>query len=92
MNIKNKLDPKYTKIALYVSGTTAAIFILYRLSLNLGNVLAAIGGWLNWLLTVLTPVFWGFMLAYLLKPAVDKIEKKLLDISFFKNRKKKPRT
>ena len=92
MNIKNKLDPKYTKIALYVIGTTAAIFILYRLSLNLGNVLAAIGGWLNWILTVLTPVFWGFMLAYLLKPAVDKIEKKLLDISFFKNRKKKPRT
>ena len=92
MNIKNKLDPKYTKIALYVIGTTAAIFILYRLSLNLGNVLAAIGGWLNWILTVLTPVFWGFMLAYLLKPAVDKIEKKLLDISYFKNRKKKPRT
>lgn len=92
MNIKNKLDPKYTKIALYVIGTTAAIFILYRLSLNLGNVLAAIGGWLNWILTVLTPVFWGFMLAYLLKPAVDKIEKKLIDISFFKNRKKKPRT
>ena len=92
MNIKNKLDPKYTKISLYVIGTTAAIFILYRLSLNLGNVLAAIGGWLNWILTVLTPVFWGFMLAYLLKPAVDKIEKKLLDISFFKNRKKKPRT
>lgn len=92
MNIKNKLDPKYTKIALYVIGTTAAIFILYRLSLNLGNVLSAIGGWLNWILTVLTPVFWGFMLAYLLKPAVDKIEKKLLDISFFKNRKKKPRT
>lgn len=92
MNIKNKLDPKYTKISLYVIGTTAAIFILYRLSLNLGNVLAAIGGWLNWILTVLTPVFWGFMLAYLLKPAVDKIEKKLLDISYFKNRKKKPRT
>lgn len=92
MNIKNKLDPKYTKISLYVIATTAAIFILFRLSLNLGNVLGAIGNWLDWILTLLTPVFWGFMLAYLLQPAVDKIEVKLAKIPFFQKKKKKPRS
>ncbi len=92
MNIKNKLDPKYTKISLYVIGTTAAIFILYRLSLNLGNVLNAIGNWLDWIFTLLTPVFWGFMLAYLLKPAVDKIEAKLSTLPFYQKKKKSPRS
>ncbi len=92
MNIKNKLDPKYTKISLYVIGTTAAIFILFRLSLNLGNVLSAIGNWLDWIFTLLTPVFWGFMLAYLLKPAVDKIEAKLSSLPFFQKKKKSPRS
>lgn len=92
MNIKNKLDPKYTKISLYVIGTTAAIFILFRLSLNLGNVLNAIGNWLDWIFTLLTPVFWGFMLAYLLKPAVDKIEAKLSSLPFFQKKKKSPRS
>lgn len=92
MNIKNKLDPKYTKISLYVIGTTAAIFILFRLSLNLGNVLNAVGGWLDWIFTLLTPVFWGFMLAYLLQPAVDKIESKLSKLSFFQKKNKKPRS
>lgn len=92
MNIKNKLDPKYTKISLYVIGTTAAIFILFRLSLNLGNVLNAIGGWLDWIFTLLTPVFWGFILAYLLQPAVDKIESKLSKLSFFQKKNKKPRS
>lgn len=92
MNIKNKLDPKYTKISLYVIGTTAAIFILFRLSLNLGNVLSAIGNWLDWIFTLLTPVFWGFMLAYLLKPAVDKIEAKLSSLPFFQKEKKSPRS
>ncbi len=92
MNIKNKLDPKYTKISLYVIGTTAAIFILYRLSLNLGNVLNAIGNWLDWIFTLLTPVFWGFMLAYLLKPAVDKIETKLSTLPFYQKKKKSPRS
>ncbi len=92
MNIKNKLDPKYTKISLYVIGTTAAIFILFRLSLNLGNVLNAIGNWLDWIFTLLTPVFWGFMLAYLLKPAVDKIEARLSSLPFFQKKKKSPRS
>ena len=92
MNIKNNLDPKYTKISLYVIATTAAIFILYRLSLNLETVLATIGNWIHWILTILTPVFWGFMLAYLLKPGVDKIEKKLSTIPFFQKKNKKPRT
>lgn len=92
MNIKNKLDPKYTKISLYVIGTTAAIFILFRLSLNLGNVLSAIGNWLDWIFTLLTPVFWGFMLAYLLKPAVDKIEARLSSLPFFQKKKKSPRS
>lgn len=92
MKIKNKLNPKYTQISLYVIGTTAAIFILYQISGQLGTILASIGSWISWILSLLTPVFWGLMLAYLLTPLTNMIEKRLANVAYYKKKNKSPRT
>ncbi len=78
MKLNNK-DPRYEKISQYVVITSVAIFVLYRLAAHFDDLLKMLGQSISWLIVVLTPVFWGFMLAYLLKPSIKFFETKLIE-------------
>lgn len=89
MKLKDKMDPQYTKISAYVVLTAVIIYILFHAAGNVASFLATVGNGIAWLFQILTPVFWAFMLAYLLKPLCDWIERKLKTVSFYEKRKGK---
>jgi predicted PurR-regulated permease PerM len=87
MNWKNKIDPILGKIAAYVIGVVTVLYLLYKIS---GPVFSFIGwfiGLLGDILRLLTPLFWGFFVAYLLMPLANFLQKKISGSRF--NRKQK---
>ncbi len=68
MKLRDRMDPKYTRISLYVIGTCAIIYLLGYIIRNLPTVSGAIAVAFRWCWRTFTPVFWGFVLAYLLFP------------------------
>lgn len=80
MKLRDRMDPKYTRISLYVIGTCATIYLLGYIIRNLPTVSSAIATAFSWCAGILQPVFWGFVLAYLLFPVnglFEKLENKL---------------
>lgn len=80
-------NPKYSMISLYVIGTVSILYTLYRLS----NPVFATVNWI-WhgflqLLVLLSPLFWGFLTAYLLMPLTNWLEKKINRCRFVKKGK-----
>ena len=86
MKLKDNLDPKYSRISFYVIGTALIVYILFRVVGDFGGFIGTIGKGLGWILTLLTPVFWAFMLAYLLKPLCDWIQKKLKTTAYYQKK------
>lgn len=87
MNWKDKLDPKLTKICTYIIGTVTALYLLYKLSDRFFVLLGSLVNFITYILGLLTPVFWGFFLAYLLLPLTDKIQEILANASWNKKDK-----
>lgn len=88
--IKSQFNKKYTTISLYVILTAIIIFILAYTAIRLDIVIKDIRGILAYIGGLLTPVFIGIVIAYILDPLVGLFEKlfrksKLLK---FKNEKK----
>lgn len=77
-NIKQDLDPKYTKIALY-AGITLIVSVLAILFLYSSRGVISVGYHL--LAAILKPLILGCMLCYLLYPLVTFFEKKLENIT-----------
>ena len=80
MKLRDRMDPKYTRISLYVIGTCAIIYLLGYIIRNLPTVSGAIAVAFRWCWRTFTPVFWGFVLAYLLFPvntAFERLEDRL---------------
>lgn len=93
MKLHNNKDPHYEKISYYVILTSIAIFILYRLAAHFDDLMSALGKGISWFVVILTPIFWGLVLAYLLKPSMKFFEKKLKNSKYYKNKEpKKART
>lgn len=82
-----KPDRKYTQIAVYVVATVIAIYLVIAVGSNITDILKWIRkGW-GFLTQVFTPLLIGFVIAYLLKPLVEKVESSLRSISYFQEKK-----
>ena len=66
-----KLDPAYLKVALYAGGT---VLVTFFVGLALYSALPALSKFSSLVLAVLRPMLVGFVIWYLLLPAVKKIE------------------
>lgn len=83
------LRKRYRLISQYVIATVVISYILLRVTDNLGVILAAAGRLAQMIGILLQPLFWGFVLAYILSPLVSMCEKRLRGLKVFK---KKSRT
>lgn len=79
---------RYRMIATYfaISAAAAAVcsYILIHLADNLGIVLTVLGRAVTTVGLLLQPLFWGFVLAYILMPAVELCEKRLHRVKFLR--------
>jgi len=76
-HLNDYLDPKYTKTALYVIGTAGGIAVLLYILSWIPSLAVKLGSFTGWLAAILLPVFWGFVIAYILMPYRAWIEKQL---------------
>lgn len=88
MKLKPETNRKYTQIAIYVVITVVVIYILTRIADNIGIILASIGTGLRWMGVIFTPLALGFMIAYILFPVMNFLEKRLGKLKFFVKRNK----
>lgn len=88
--LKSQFNKKYTTISLYVILTAVIIFILAYTATRLDIVIGGIGRGLAYIGKLLTPVFIGIVIAYILDPLVGLFEKvyKKSKLLRFKNEKK----
>lgn len=87
MDWKDKINKRYMQIALYVIITVIIIYSLVLILKNAPAIMGVILDKVKWLLTVIKPVIFGFVFAYLLDPITDFFEikfKKLKNIKVFK--------
>lgn len=87
---KFKINKKYATISLYVIITTLIIFILARATFQIESILKAVTTAFKYIGKMLTPVFVGIIIAYIINPLVELIEILLRKTKFlkFKNEKK----
>ena len=78
---------QYKLIAQYVIGTVVISYILLRATDNLGVILSALGKGVRMVALLLRPLFWGFVLAYILTPAVNACERRLRRSGMFAGRR-----
>lgn len=83
-----KPNRKYTQIATYVVLTVIAIYLVIAAGSNMSDILKWIQKGCGFLSQVFTPLLIGFVIAYLLKPLVEKVKSFLLNISYLKEKKK----
>jgi len=73
MRFKN--DPKYFKVCLYIFLTAAALMVFQRLMAGFDDIWRSLMSTLRFVVSVLTPVIYAFVLVYILSPAVRVLEK-----------------
>ena len=78
----------YRLIAAYAAATVLACYILLNLADNAGRILEVIGHGASMVGSLLAPLFWGFVLAYILAPLVDGCEKRLRRVPYFRKGRK----
>lgn len=88
--IKSKVNKKYATISVYVIVTAVIIFVLARATFEIEGILKAVTSVLKYIGKMLTPVFVGIIIAYIINPLVAFIERLLRKIKLlkFKNEKK----
>lgn len=89
-NIRNRRR-QYRMIAEYVVVTVLITYILLRFADNLGVVLRMLGGVAKTVGGLLQPLFWGFIVAYILAPMADFFERKFRRIKLFRKKPAKRR-
>ncbi|MEE3488632.1 MAG: AI-2E family transporter [Bulleidia sp.] len=77
MKLKNKLDEKYWKICKYVLLTAAILLVMIFIFGKLDIIGSALGHGLAWIGSILKPVVFGAVIAYLFWPIVKFYERKL---------------
>lgn len=88
--IKFEVNKKYATISVYVIITAAIIFALARAAFEAENIVRTLALGLHYIFKLLTPVFVGCIIAYVINPMVGFIERMLKKIKLlkFKNKKK----
>lgn len=69
-----KPNRKYTQISIYVVLTVIAIYLVIAAGSNISDILSFLKKGLGFLSQVFTPLLIGFVIAYLLKPVVEKVD------------------
>jgi predicted PurR-regulated permease PerM len=83
-----KGDPKYTKIAVYVVFTITILLIVNKLIGASENLWDSVREFFRFIFKAIKPIVWGMILAYILLPGVEGLEKGLSKI-FRKDKLKK---
>lgn len=71
-------DEKYIKISLFVLITAALLYLLQLILTNLGAVLGGGAAILGGILTTLAPLWIGLILAYLISPLTDWVNRRVM--------------
>lgn len=87
--LKSQFNRKYNAISMYVILTAMIIFILAYIVTRLDVVFNGIHGVLSYIGNLLTPVFIGIVIAYILDPLVGLFEKMYRKIKFIKIKNEK---
>lgn len=77
-------DWKYVKVCLYIVFTAALLYILYFIIKNFDGVLQGISAIFSSLASAFSPLIIGLVIAYLLSPFVEFINRSLISKLFFK--------
>ena len=85
--MKIKFNTKYNPIAFYTVVVFAICIVLVLLAFRLGTFIAAI----RRIMTAISPVIWGFIIAYIMSPIVRKTEEFLEKKVFHKKKHEKIR-
>lgn len=73
--MKWKFDRKYMKVSAYVVLTAFIIMFLGKIMDNIPEIAETIWDRISWFFAVLSPVVWGFVIAYLFNPLVNRFQK-----------------
>lgn len=92
MKLKDKMNRQYTQVAIYVIMTCIIIYCLSLVAKNAPNILDEIMERVSWLLSIIKPIVFGFVFAYLIEPLVCFFEHRYLKIKFIGKRTKSCRT
>jgi len=76
-------DWKYMKLCLYIVFTAALLYILYFIIKNFNDVLHGISAFFSSITAAFSPLIIGLIIAYLLSPLVEFINRKLVSRLFF---------
>lgn len=85
--LKAQFNKKYTTISVYVIFTVLIIFALAYTATQIDGIFRVIGGSLSYITKLLTPVFIGIVIAYILDPLVAVFEKLYKRVKFLKLQK-----
>lgn len=77
-------DWKYVKVCLYIVFTATLLYIVYRIIANLDDVLRTVGIVFHSIGSAFSPLIIGLILAYLISPMVDFIDRNIMSKFFFK--------
>ncbi len=91
MKLKDRFNKQYVSIMLYVIATVVIIYALARIVDHLPVIWAAVTTNLRSFASLLSPLLWGFIIAYLLYPVVGFFQRHLENRSYYKKRKKSAR-
>lgn len=91
MQIKNQMNKKYTTISLYVIFTFIVIFAITKVGDNAPRILGTVTKALHYISVLLTPLIAGFVIAYLVYPVVQFMERRLGSLKHFKKKGKSTR-
>lgn len=94
MKWRDKYNKNYLVISLYVIVTVMIIYSLMLLLKNAPAIYKVVMGKLGWLMDVIQPIIIGFVLAYLIDPVVNMLERRFGKLTTVKGFRwiKKPRT
>jgi len=70
-------DTRYSVLSFYTVLTFVIIFALYKMGTHLDVVVNGISKAAHSLMTILTPLVWGFVIAYLVNPVVRMFQRRL---------------
>ena len=75
---------QYRMIAAYAVATVVISYVLLHMANNLGDILKMAGKAAQTIGMLLAPLFWGFVVAYILSPAVEFFENRFQNRGLFK--------
>lgn len=83
MKWMNKLDKRFARFSIYLIITVVIINIIGKISDNAESIFAGIISGLGWILKVIKPILFGFIMAYILQPLNDFFTDKYSKVRLF---------